>query len=306
MWDGSKRNYYNSGFTVVKPTPLSIRIYRMMQNVSSTSPGINDQMALNNVIFVGLRGQKISVALLDRHVYLCGMTYFETMHRLLPRADDPCGSVDKMNCSVLVVHNNWIYTLEAKIYRFREHLMWLYDGEDQYYSSETRNYLTYSNPVPTKSQLAHMYRRQLSDLKTALSVGYLLNRTVILPRFNCGNVVQCPLNSLIRIRTFDALFSKRYRESSFLHHPRVPDAVKQSVSDHELISHTTRSLHTYNVNIVKNDDIIKLFRNSKHKVINLGILEGIEVTFKNSSAGTTLNERMRKAFKRANYRQRTR
>jgi len=32
----------------------------------------------------------------------------------------------------MVVHNNWIVSREAKIYRFKEHFMWMYD-KDSYY-----------------------------------------------------------------------------------------------------------------------------------------------------------------------------
>jgi len=75
-------------------------------------------------------------------------------------------------------------------------------------------------------------KRELSALKTALAIGHLLNRVVILPRFHCGLAhSECPLNSLIHIKTFDSVFSGQYRENSFLRHPKVPDSVKQGVTD---------------------------------------------------------------------------
>jgi hypothetical protein len=63
---------------------------------------------------------------LDSHCYVCGIDYFENSQRWYPaRRDEEC---------VSVVHNNWIVSREAKIYRFKEHLMWMYDkGRDGIY-----------------------------------------------------------------------------------------------------------------------------------------------------------------------------
>jgi len=55
---------------------------------------------------------------------LCGVDYFEKGHRVFP-SKEYC-----TNC--MVVHNNWIVSREAKIYRFKEHFMWMYD-KDSYY-----------------------------------------------------------------------------------------------------------------------------------------------------------------------------
>ena len=313
MWDPADISY-NSGFIVVKPTPLSVRVYNLMQQITSRSKDLNDQQALNKAIN-SLKGQYswTSIGFLDKHVYACGQVYFERMKRLLPRADDPCSSVSKINCTVLVVHNNWIYSKEAKIYRFREHLMWLYDEEDRYYSSNTRKYITYVNPPLAESNITlsirvakEMTTRQVSGLRTALSIGSLLNRTVILPKFYCGTkAFQCPLNSLVHIRTLDTFFSKQYRESSFLQHPRVPDTVKQSVSNYELVRHTTRWSLENNVSLktITSNDIIRLFQNSEIRVINYGILDGIQVIFRNDSVGNVFKERIRRGIRLSDYRQ---
>ena len=312
MWDPAYITY-NSGFVVVKPTPLSLRIYKLMQHITNTSKDLNDQQALNKVIGM-LKDQNSwdGGGFLDKHVYACGQVYFERMRRLLPRVDDPCSSIKKINCPVLVVHNNWIYSKEAKIYRFREHLMWLYDEEDQYYSSKTRKYLTYANCPPAASkkitlslsEQKELTKRQVLALRTALTIGNLLNRAVILPRFHCGpKAIQCPLNSLVHIRTFDAFFSKQYRESSFLQHPRVPDDVKQNIYNHELVQHTNRSSFAYKVNRITSHDFIRLFKNSKDKVINFGILDGIQVIFSDNYTGITVIERMHRAIRLSDYRQ---
>jgi len=303
---------YNAGFIVVKPTQLSRRVYTTIRKLTTKWSAIDDQHALNHAVRQ-LKKEKsgINATLLDIHQYASGAQYFENMQRLLPTEDDTCSSINKINCSVLVLHNNWIVTKEAKIYRFREHFMWLYDGKDQYYSSQTRKYITYINPKPTSTKLSladlkRLRERQMSALRTALTVGYLLNRTLILPRFYCGTkALQCPLNSIIHIKTFDAYFSGQYRENSFLQHPQVPDVVKQSLSDQPIVSRTTRSVPTYEVDTIYSKDVIRLFRTSKVKVINVGVLDGIQINFIKHSTDTARNEKEKAAFIIYDYRQLT-
>ena len=55
---------------------------------------------------------------------MCGLDYFEKGNRVFPSTEQ-CA-----DC--MVVHNNWIVSREAKIYRFKEHFMWMYD-KDFYY-----------------------------------------------------------------------------------------------------------------------------------------------------------------------------
>jgi len=136
------KSVYNSGFIVVKPTAVNRRIYTMMQDLSRKSPHLHDQDVLN--IAIGMLHEKhiqTRLTYLDDGLYVDGLPYFERMRPLLPSIDDPCSSVNKTKCSVLVVHNNWIVSKQAKTYRFREHFMWSYDGKDGYYSSQSRNYI---------------------------------------------------------------------------------------------------------------------------------------------------------------------
>jgi len=301
-------HFVNAGFVVVKPTRLSSRVYEAVREITSKSTVTDDQKALN-IVINKLRREKsgLNATVFDKRLYMSGEQYFEQMKRLLPRENDPCSSQNKVRCSVLVVHNNWIVSKEAKIYRFREHLMWLYDGENHYYTSETCKYLTYVNPKPTASHATSSFSeekqlktRQISTLKTALTIGYLLKRVVILPRFYCDtNSLQCPLNSLINIRTFDLIFLNQYRESSFLQHPKVPDVVKQSLSKQRLW-HTNRTDKTQKITTNK---IARLCAQIKDKVINVGILEGIRIIFSNHTNGITFSEAMRKAFRLSDYRQ---
>ena len=58
---------------------------------------------------------------LDSSRYSCGKEYFENSGRWLPNSNTASNTT-------LVVHNNWIVSFEAKVYRFKEHLMWTRDS----------------------------------------------------------------------------------------------------------------------------------------------------------------------------------
>ena len=128
----------------------------------------------------------------------------------------------------IVVHNNWIVSKAAKIYRFKENEMWYNDG-DSYYSHPERNYLTYENPRIGRKGEQLRFERQA--LRNAFAIGEILNRTVILPRFRCRSTrvgPGCPLNDHYSIQDLDQVYGNSYRENVFLNHPKVPAEVKNS------------------------------------------------------------------------------
>lgn len=139
--------------------------------------------------------------------------------------------------------------------------MWRYD-KNQYYTNVTQRYIVYDNPVVWDDEETSV-REELGALGAALTYGHLLDRIVILPRFHCADefllslpqkkktttkrtrgkrdgkneeittvrvsvraTKECPLNSLLRITAFDSQFEGRYRESTFLWNPMVPDIVR--------------------------------------------------------------------------------
>ena len=137
----------------------------------------------------------------------------------------------------VVIHNNWIVSAEAKKYRFKEFLMWDLDT-DGYYSNASQKYLTYNNPFDFGAQ--ETCTHELEALKIALRIGHLLDRVVILPSFHCyqckydaceNQAKRCSLNTHVRMTVFDQYLDSRYREHMFLKHHKVPDEVKQSLSD---------------------------------------------------------------------------
>ena len=293
----------NAGFIVIRPSPVSQQLYRTVRRMTSNRK-IDDQRALNRAIGVMKRRRKrddgvLRVNVLDKNQFLSGVDYFEKSGRKFPKLAVSCKPLSESKCP-LVVHNNWIVGKNAKIYRFREHLMWLYDGYDHYYSSETRKYLTYTNPKPTTSNdlPKNVTERELSALRTALAIGHLLNRVVILPRFHCGTR-ECPLNSVVHIKTFDEHFSGRYRESNFLQHPKVPDSVKQSVTERQCVMNANQ---TFDVQL-SCAEITQLFGEVSAKILKLGNLRRVKVDLYDRSNNAEFSSKLQKAFRRARYRQ---
>ena len=294
----------NAGFIVINPSPLSQQLYRTIRRITS-SRRIDDQKALNKAIRMTKRHRKrdetvLRVNVLDKNQFLSGVNYFEKSKRKFPKLSDGCKPLNESKCP-LVVHNNWIVGKEAKIYRFREHLMWLYDGDDRYYSSETRKYLTYANSKPTASNNSlpkNVTERELSTLRTALAIGLLLNRVVILPRFHCRHG-ECPLNSIVHIKTFDAHLAGCYRENSFLRHPKVPYSVTHDVTDRQYITHVNQ---TFDVRVSR-AEITRLFGDVSAKVLNLGDVHRVAVDLDDGSTDRAFSIRLQAAFRRARYRQ---
>ena len=156
----------------------------------------------------------------------CGFYYFQEDFREF-RGQPPCPEC-------VIVHNNYMGSIAAKKYRFQENSLWMVDT-DGYYSSTDAKYLTYSNPL---SLGEHTYSVEIHSLKSALVLGVLLNRIVVLPKFHCCNCktrkcyqgnYRCSLLHLIKLKTFDTAFSGKYREASFFSNPLVPVS---TVSEH--------------------------------------------------------------------------
>ena len=301
---------YNPGFMIVNPSLASLMVFRTMSVYVKERPHLHEQPRMYQVV-KELKEQNfpIKARFLDEVKFTHGPPYFYEISSLLPKEDDPCISTNKSNCPVIVLHNTCILTKAAKIYRFREHLMWLYDGKDKYYSSKTRKYITFTNQKPASllSQI-QLTKLQVSTLRTALAIGYIINRVVLLPKFHCktsksNGLKPCPLNSLIRIGTFDSFFSGQYRESSFLWHPLVPQIVKQSSKYQQLVSHNSSLSSTSSVYTVTSDNVSSVYRGLNDSVINCGNLEGIRIIFRNYSNSSEFQTKIRKAFKLSVYNQ---
>ena len=225
LWDSGPPN---SGFMYVKPTAGSKWLYNAMIPYAKTHAKVDDQGTLRDIIKTKEAKAKVSLLFLSKKKFLSGLVYFQqgtknnSLIRHFYRTDS------KLQClECVVIHDNWIVGRSAKIYRMREHLMWMYDGK-KYFSDPSRKYLTYSN-----THTANKEGDTLS-LKNALTIGYILNRTVILPKFHCDKKSvhpNCSLLSVFKVSELDKYFSNKYREHMFLHHPKVPQSIQFSAQE---------------------------------------------------------------------------
>ena len=225
----------NAGFVLLRPTTSVIQIMKkriaLTQAYSFNPP--TDQGALNIAV---TESKTVKLKFLDRNKFQKGASYFQYSGRHF--ADDV------PSCrSCVVVHNNWIVTKVAKIYRFKENMMWNYDG-DHYYTSSDRKYITYDNPEV--ADRTEQLKLEEEALKNALAIGILLDRIVIFPKFHCNNIKQttCSFISHFNLESFSSIFD--WREHMFLKHSKVPEYVKTSQSEPYLI-------RSQEVNILKND-----------------------------------------------------
>ena len=223
----------NSGFFVLRPTYAGVMLaQRALENI--VIRGMQNQMAFNRAVLKMAKDNSLSVRRFNREQFPCGKVYFEWGRKMFS------GDSTSYN-ETYVVHNNWIYTKAAKIYRFKETGLWTYD-EKRYYSSKNRKYLVYNNNnlqhSTNPNHRGHVIRRSMHTertyLITAMTLGTLLDRIVIFPKFQCPGYTretnQCSFNAFFNVRIFDTYFLHKYREHVFLNHPKIPDVIKKSIS----------------------------------------------------------------------------
>lgn len=213
---------YNAGFLYIRPTLNSRSVYERMKKIAVASPHIDDQKQLATAVKEARKKKDFSIIKLSTAQFQCGLYYYENGRRNFAN-DNPC-----TDC--VVVHNNWIVSMEAKEYRCKETGMWNYDGKHRYYSCPERKYLTYNNPLNFVNFKVTRDEEHAAFV-AALSIASILNRTLILPQFH-SNVesIRCSLLNYYRIAAFDKHFGGKYRESVFLRHPLVSNEVLQSQS----------------------------------------------------------------------------
>jgi len=303
---------YNAGFIIIKPTNNSILLYRTIQSSMSKPKVRFEQRELNSAIKKNKKSG-LKVSFLNKKLFRNGRDYFENSRRYFAPENMPQCSREKTkqnNCAV-VVHNNWIVSKPAKIYRYRENLMWMYDGDNQYYTSSTRLYLTHNNQAPLMpanglsnvSQTA-VTASEIYALKTAIIIGYLLNRTVILPRFLAGpKAVEVTLNYILHMTSFDKYFAGSYRENSFVRHPKVPAVVKTELSKQPFIK-KMKGLSLAHQNVTMFDtDIVREFGETKARGLAFATLHYVFITLTSNAKNNLLIEKLREAFFRSSHRQ---
>ncbi len=311
MEDG-KKDLLNAGFIYIKATPTSIRVFTDLFETLFDKPESEDQAVLNDIVKVKME-KEVKWKLFNKTQFLSGKDYFENPKRYFAGHSSNCP-----DC--VVVHNNWIVSKAAKVYRYKEMLMWMYDGDhDQYYTNINRKYLTYENALMTP-WASNFSLHEKEALMNALSIGHMLNRIVILPSFHCSDDVSlCPLNSHIYISNFDDIFSGDYREHSFLRHPLVPETIKNNLSNMYYIVSTKRDNIKLGVRDGLSSDIIRLspanpaqgampqeivkwLGNITSSVLRLHSLYGV-LALGNVKNDAYFEEKLTNAFKQAQYRQ---
>ena len=230
----------NSGFYLARPSRAAISLHRVALETAALRPELSNQKVLNQAITQMVKQDTLKIKILSLDQFPNGNTYFEHGHRMF-FGENPCKSC-------VTIHNNCIVSAAAKIYRFKEHLLWKVDTNG-YYSNQNAKYMIYENPIDLGNTTRGAEREAL---KAALIISHLLGRILILPTFHCYNCKSescklppgslsfsphCSLNTHFRITTFDASFA--YREHVFLLHPFVPKKVLQSQSGTILLNTAT-------------------------------------------------------------------
>ena len=212
-----------AGFVVVR-NKGGQQVYQEMANAIDKNPRALEQTVLNGIVKRLAKSGVIKYQTMNKSQIISGRDYYEIPKRYFSDTMSQCAAC-------IVIQNNWIVSKAAKIYRFKETAQWVYD-RNGYYSSPTNKYLTYTNAIKPQTKTP-FFNLERDALINALAIGQILNRSVILPKFHCNNAVSlwCPLNSHIYIRKLDQYIGESaYREHMFLKHPKVPQKIKDDLS----------------------------------------------------------------------------
>ena len=145
-----------------------------------------------------------------------------------------------------------------------------------YYSDHSRKYLTIELPPNLVDK-----NEQKEVLLFAFELASVLNRTLILPAFNCPNTVTKRCNYQTRFpRTpfYLDIIEGKYREHMFLQHPKVPTTVKFSQSQKVELKELIRE-YAGNIFGEQDIDILRKYFNeySLFAVLNIKDLHLIKI-----------------------------
>ena len=224
-------NILNSGFLMVSPTYAGVDMLQRILKLIMTKR-INHQPALNWVVKDMVSTNSLDIGRLNIQEFPCGKEYFENEQRMF------FGDQPAQGNNAIIVHNNHYYTKLGKIHRFKETGLWSVD-KNRYYSNRRAKYIMYQNPIDFEGSSGATLLKERAALITALTIGKLLKRIVIFPKFHCYGCEneacknannRCSFNAHFHVETFHKYFDGMYRENVFLSHPKVPEAIKASIS----------------------------------------------------------------------------
>jgi len=155
----------------------------------------------------------------------------------------------------------------------------------------------HKNPEFIKKKRDVRVASEISALKTAMTTGYLLDRTVILPKF-----LEYPLNSFIHVKTFNGQFSGRYREHSFLRHPKVPDQVKSELHTQAVVITKVGNSGRGSV-AVSRFEILRQFGKINASVLAISSPRDVSVVLGTGRGDVAFSRKLRRGFPRSKYRQ---
>ena len=232
--EGGEKNR-NTGFYLSFPTNNTIKMPLLALDSYKLSETFNDQDSINYIADVMQADDNLQIKVLNQTLFPNGVRYFEDGCRMF--------GDDNLCQDCVIIHNNDIISYSNKVYRFKEHFMWVTD-RNGYYSNENAKYLTFEN---TLGFSAGTPEAEIQNLKTAFLIGHILKRIVILPKFHCpnnvlekcpsfGHYAGCPAFMYLNMTSLDMEFGDNYREQVFLRNLKVPKSVKDSVSDLILVN----------------------------------------------------------------------
>jgi len=161
--------------------------------------------------------------------------------------------------------------------------------------------MTYMNQEPKQNRTA-VVESEISALKTAMTIGYLLNRTVILPRFHNGSeAAEFPLSAILHIKSFDNYFAGHYRENSFLRHPKVPPDVKSGLSEKLAVDKFGVTFTPRQPVTISDTVIVRQFGDMRDKVLVFENLLDVQVLLGNRSNDIAFINKIDRAFLYSEY-----
>ncbi|CAD5110858.1 DgyrCDS224 [Dimorphilus gyrociliatus] len=306
----------NSGFYLVKANAAGKLLHEEM--LKRVRPNNSNQKTLNPAMKHLKTHGKLRYHTLNNVKWPCGIVYWENEKRMW--------YTDKFTPEHVLIHNNWIETSEAKIYRFKEHQMWYLD-KDKYYSNGEAKYMTYSNPFNFEKKTRGIEGDALAD---AIGIAMALKRILILPKFHCDGCKYsackspsrlCALNVRFHLQEFDREFKSMYREHVFLDHPFVPSNIKNSQSKELLIEtddlkHNNFSDIPYGKNRrfkpkdtakgATSDEIIAWFDSEEFRhisVLHFRMMYNAFKGFTDSQENNKYKEKIRRGLVKGGYRQ---
>ena len=198
-----------AGFVLYRPTENSRKLAQNRITLGQKMKA-NDQTILNSA--VRQMQHVLKVSKLNKTEFVCGLTYFSKGHRYFAGDYPSC-----KEC--VVIYNNWIVSQAAKIYRLKENHLWVNDNGG-YYSDPNRKYITYSNPVNFSAD-DKTSAQENKSFENALAIARITNRTIILPKCQHKQFVECSLNFKFSVAVFDSVFKNMYREHTLIMNQKV-------------------------------------------------------------------------------------